>query len=295
MRINKITKNQFAILGVSLLAITLIAGLSLSPAFAEPKEKIVLCHIGEFGPETISVSGNAEAAHLAHGDSLGECEDVPPLAPTLLTPADDAVIDRSTTSNILFVWNTVFDDDGIDFYNLVVRDGENQVVYNINDDIDDNTNDDTNDNDASIANFPVDGVYTWNVRATDNNGNQGPFAATSFSFIVGDSTTTPPAPTLLTPVDNAVIDESETPFVHFSWSYPVGSGVAEYELRVLDGENQVVYNINDDINEDTNDDDDDASIANFPVDEYFWNVRITDAFGNVGPFAATSFSFEVVP
>ena len=171
--------------------------------------------------------------------------------------------------------------------------------YNIpNDDIDDNTNDDTNDDDAGIANFPVDGEYTWNVRAVDGAGNQGAFAATSFSFIVGDSTTTPAAPTLLTPVDNAVIDISETSFVHFSWSYPVGSGVAQYELRVLDGENQVVYNINEDnddpgiggIDEDNND----PGIANFPVDEYFWNVRATDVFGNVGPFAATSFSFETV-
>ena len=284
MRINKITKHQFTILGVSLLAITIIAGLSFDTAFAEKKDKVVLCHIGEFGLETLSVSGNAQAAHIAHGDTLGECTDIPPPAPTLLTPADDAVIDRSTTSFIHFSWSEVFDDDGIDHYELRVLDGESQVVYNINQDTDQ----------PSIANFPVDGQYTWNVRATDGNGNVGAFAATSFSFIIGDSTTTPPAPTLLTPADNAVIDESETSFVPFSWSYPVGSGIVEFELRVLDGENQVVYNIDQDTDTDTNTDTNQPGIANFPVDEYNWSVRGTDAFGNVGPFA-TPLNFEVVP
>ena len=281
MRISKITKNQFAIFGVSFLAITIITGLSNS-AFAEPKEKIVICHIGEFGLETLSVSGNAEAAHLAHGDTLGACTDVPPPAPTLLTPVDDAVIDRSTTPFVHFSWSEVFDDDGIDFYNLVVRDGENQVVYNIN------TNDD--DDDSDMSNFPVDGGYTWNVRATDNNANQGPFAATSFSFEIVTDNTPPPAPTLLSPADDAVICRGDSATILFEWTEPFDeSGIDHYELRVLDGEGQVVYTV---INDNT--DDNDPSIANFPVDdEYFWNVRATDGSGNEGPFAAVSNSFNI--
>jgi len=42
------------------------------------KDKITICHIPPGNPDnahTISVSGNAENAHLAHGDTLGECPD----------------------------------------------------------------------------------------------------------------------------------------------------------------------------------------------------------------------------
>ncbi len=42
------------------------------------KDKVTICHIPPGNPgnaHTISVSGNAENAHLAHGDTLGECPD----------------------------------------------------------------------------------------------------------------------------------------------------------------------------------------------------------------------------
>jgi len=42
------------------------------------KDKIAICHIPPGNPDnahTISVSGNAKNAHLAHGDTLGECPD----------------------------------------------------------------------------------------------------------------------------------------------------------------------------------------------------------------------------
>jgi len=35
-----------------------------------------------------------------------------------------------------------------------------------------------------VANFPVDGEFFWNVKATDGSGNEGPFAASSFSFSI---------------------------------------------------------------------------------------------------------------
>jgi hypothetical protein len=42
------------------------------------KDKVTICHIPPGNPgnaHTINVSGNAENAHLAHGDTLGECPD----------------------------------------------------------------------------------------------------------------------------------------------------------------------------------------------------------------------------
>lgn len=51
-----------------------------APLFAK-KPKVTICHIPPDNPEnlhTISVSENALAAHLAHGDEVGACEDPPP-------------------------------------------------------------------------------------------------------------------------------------------------------------------------------------------------------------------------
>ena len=55
------------------------AALSLSTvglALAAPAEKVEVCHYPADqaeNPHTITVSGNAVDAHLAHGDTLGVC------------------------------------------------------------------------------------------------------------------------------------------------------------------------------------------------------------------------------
>ena len=183
MRINK---HQFTILGVSLLAITLIAGLTLSPAFAEPKSKIVLCHQGDLGHETISVSGNAKDAHLAHDDTLGACGDVTdPPTPTLLAPVDNAVIDLSVDPVFVFSWSEVPDPSGVS-YTLRILGSESQTVFEgvINQDTD------TNKDQPGIqflggidqdTNTDQPGIYSWSVFAIDGAGNESPFA-TPFSF-----------------------------------------------------------------------------------------------------------------
>ena len=133
------------------------------------------------------VAGMTSPAFAGSGDQN------PPPAPTLISP-DGLVFDRCNTDEILFSWSEAQDQSGIDFYNLVIRDGEGQVVYNINQDTNTNDNDndagvfatsinlndDIDDNDNDNDNDPS--VYLWNVRATDNAGNEGPFAEVSFSF-----------------------------------------------------------------------------------------------------------------
>ena len=64
----------------ALLAATITAMLVATPALAQPagsgdSGKVLVCHQGEQGPETISVSENAVPGHQAHGDTLGACGD----------------------------------------------------------------------------------------------------------------------------------------------------------------------------------------------------------------------------
>ena len=96
MKLNQTSKTNFVVFGFSFLAIILLVGLSSGQAFAEPKDKVVLCHQGDSGPKTISVSENAQRAHLAHGDTLGECDEVQEFRDTTVqtsssSPTEDKV------------------------------------------------------------------------------------------------------------------------------------------------------------------------------------------------------------
>lgn len=67
-------------------------------AAAGPKEKTDLCHVPPGNPgnaHTISVGGNAAAAHLAHGDTLGAC----PVERSGKTDDDDDSSDDTTSEN----------------------------------------------------------------------------------------------------------------------------------------------------------------------------------------------------
>ncbi|HXV66184.1 MAG TPA: hypothetical protein VD731_02990 [Nitrosopumilaceae archaeon] len=71
------------------------------------KDKITICHIPPGNPSnahTISVSGNAKNAHLAHGDTLGECpdsddqDDDDPINPTTITLTKQVTNDNQGTA-----------------------------------------------------------------------------------------------------------------------------------------------------------------------------------------------------
>jgi hypothetical protein len=55
-------------------------GLTLSQATgrdaAAAVDKVILCHQGDLGRETISVSASAVNKHIAHGDSFGPCPEI---------------------------------------------------------------------------------------------------------------------------------------------------------------------------------------------------------------------------
>ncbi len=91
-----------SILAISLIVVLLIVAITFDDAFAAKggNAKVTICHILPGNPDnahTITMSEKSVPSHLAHGDILGECveDTTPPLAPTLLTPLDGAVIDKS--------------------------------------------------------------------------------------------------------------------------------------------------------------------------------------------------------
>ena len=77
------TKTITTMFGIAVFAAVLFGSAVLAPqAFAgEPEPpapneagKIVICHNGDDGPETIEVSGNAVSMHVEkHGDTVGPC------------------------------------------------------------------------------------------------------------------------------------------------------------------------------------------------------------------------------
>ena len=78
------TKTITAMFGIAVFAAILLGSAVLAPqAFAGAPEpppneagKVVICHNGDDGPETIEVSGNAVQKHIDnHGDTIGECVD----------------------------------------------------------------------------------------------------------------------------------------------------------------------------------------------------------------------------
>ena len=58
-----------------------LISINSAPKEVNSKEKITICHIPPGNPEnahSITISVNALNAHLAHGDSIGDCEEACP-------------------------------------------------------------------------------------------------------------------------------------------------------------------------------------------------------------------------
>jgi len=61
------------------------------------QEKVTLCHVSENGTETIEVDMSAQADHLAHGDTLGACEQPTNTSTTGTTSTTTQTIDTAGT------------------------------------------------------------------------------------------------------------------------------------------------------------------------------------------------------
>jgi len=107
------TQKITAIFGIAVLAAILLGGLTFSQsAFAGQgggQQKVTICHQGDEGPETITVGAPAVPAHLAHGDTLGECDDLPD------TTGPDRLDACNCESGVTVIDETVcFDSDSFD-------------------------------------------------------------------------------------------------------------------------------------------------------------------------------------
>ena len=61
------------------------------------QEKVTLCHVSENGTETIEVDMSAQETHLAHGDTLGACEQPTSTSTTGTTSTTTQTIDTAGT------------------------------------------------------------------------------------------------------------------------------------------------------------------------------------------------------
>jgi hypothetical protein len=83
----------------------MLFGVLSGNGYAASKGKVDICHIPPGNPNnahTINVSTSAVKAHLAHGDTLGECPDAVSARGNLYTVCDDRTgeIGRQVTVNL---------------------------------------------------------------------------------------------------------------------------------------------------------------------------------------------------
>jgi hypothetical protein len=195
-----------------------------------------------------------------------------PSAPSLLIPENGA---STNATNIYFDWTDATDDySGVDHYHIQV---DNDPDFS-SPKAEDFTS-------ASYIWLSIDSDenYFWRVRAIDRAGNAGEWSQV-FCFM--RDTGAPPAPTLSTPVNGYITDNTT---ITFSWSRvtdvsnsPTGevSGIRYYELWVdndLDFSSPVILeNLTDNYVSHT-----------FTDENYVWRVRAWDWAGNAGAWSET--------
>ncbi|MBS4016320.1 MAG: choice-of-anchor J domain-containing protein [Candidatus Latescibacteria bacterium] len=131
----------------------------------------------------------------------------PPDVPTMVAPTDASTTNAFPT----FEWEAVTDGE---YYNLIVDDGTDAVVIDVN----------TNGLSYTPLTALDEGAYTWKVRAADVFLNWSDFTDV-WNFTVD---ATPPAiPTPIAPAESSlVVEETQT----FVWNY--NADAVEYELVV---------------------------------------------------------------
>jgi len=132
-----------------------------------------------------------------------------PTPPNLLKPVDGTITNNNTPT---FVWNASFDTDGIANYRIVI---------------------DTITNIAVGTNYTpavglTDGSHIWKVQAKDNVGKYGNFS-TNWSIII--DTTVPTPPSLISPINGAIIYNNNPIFV-WGKSTDTGTGIKNYTVLI---------------------------------------------------------------
>ena len=144
----------------------------------------------------------------------------PPNAPMLISPSNGAVV---TDTNITFSWMPVADADS---YKITIN--SNGVNIYSQDKI----------SSSSITVLQSNlgtGTFTWQVAA-HNSAGWGQFS-TSYTFSIPIQVTIPPPPTLISPISNTVLNNSN---ITFNWTSV--SGADSYKLQITK-DNSVIYSL----------------------------------------------------
>jgi len=146
---------------------------------------------------------------------------VPPSPPSLSSPTDYGIFNRSQTSSITFQWGSV---SGASSYWLYVFPAGNSGNPKFNGSV------------GNVTSYVLstsgwsDGEYTWLVRA-GNAAGWGDYS-TSRRFIAD---TPPPSPTITAPANGASFNIGGS--TTFSLNAPSGVTIARYYLRIVPGSN----------------------------------------------------------
>jgi len=182
---------------------------------------------------------------------------IPPATPTLIAPPNNDTFKLQTP---IFVWNLSADADS---FNL---------VYNgpLKDEVSVMTKDTTYTPGADLA----EGNYTWHVRAKDEYGNYGYFS-TEWAFRI--DITGPAAPTLISPIDSALITTETTTLL---WNDVVDRD----SFHIVCGASDADYYTAGDT----------TYTLTLGRGTYNWKVQGKDAYGNWGPFSEQRTLFVTV-
>lgn len=182
-----------------------------------------------------------------------------PNPPTLLTPANNALISDSTPT---LDWTDVTENCGATYDTQVATDSAFANVVATG------TNIATSQWDVTPA--LGEGSYYWRVRARDGAGNTGNYNTTPFKFTL--DLTPPTTPTLLAPADGTYQNGANTTF---DWTDSTdANGIAGYTL-IIDNNSDLSspeYTFNT-INSD-------ALITGIADGTWYWTVFSTDNAGN---------------
>ncbi|MFH1714570.1 MAG: FG-GAP-like repeat-containing protein [Elusimicrobiota bacterium] len=178
-----------------------------------------------------------------------------PSAPSLLTPADNA---ESNQTLVNFDWGDVTDDSGIDYYELELSTQSNFASIYFS----------SNPTTSQAYDTLVENIYYWRVRAVNGVSAQGSWSTTR-SFTI--DTSSPSAPSLLTPVDNTSQSDAS---VTFDWSDVTGdiSGISNYVIEVSTdiGFGAIYYTASPSASQQQ---------RNLGNDSYYWRVKAVDDVG----------------
>jgi hypothetical protein len=171
---------------------------------------------GGLGGNNVATKSGSGTLGTKFALNVALAEDQPPNAPTLTTPVNTAVIDRSITNRFSWTFSSPASSDRQTSFELTWRNAANTSSGTITG---------TTPNayvDVAGGTFPLDSTLQWQVRTTGKYGIWGPKSA-AFFFSAADH---PTGPTITAPTAGGTVNQSD----HIDWSVTAQDA---YQVRRL--------------------------------------------------------------